>query len=162
MFLIALLIAGGTLQMPEHARLQKMVGDWDLELAFQFEPGTVTKARGISRISSLYGLFIEERIEWLLGEKPFGSTSITGYNADRKVYEATRVGSTNTIRIAESGTVRDGALVLQAKYPFMGETWTQRTVITQASDDEMHVDVFMSHGKAPEWKGVELKYQRRP
>jgi hypothetical protein len=161
MLLVALLLLGGSMQTPEHTRLQQLVGDWDLELTFYFEPGKPTKARGHSQITSLYGLFIEEKIEGLIGEMPFGSTSITGYNADSKVYEATRVASTNTIRIAESGTFKDGALVLEAKYPFMGETWTQRTVIKQTGDDAMHIDVFMGHGKAPEWKGCEISYKRR-
>src|SRR5688572_14170060 len=101
----------------EVARLQRMVGTYDVELKFWFDatnPNAMMKTRGVSVIKSLYGTFIEERIEGLLGEKPFGTLSITGFNVDRKVYEATRVASTNTIRIAETGTFdeKSGALVL--------------------------------------------------
>ncbi len=74
------------------------------------------------------------------------------------------MASTNTIRIAESGAwdEKSGSLILRAEYPFAGDTWTQRTVIRQPGKDALEVDVYLGFGKVPEWKGVELRYQRRP
>ena len=46
-------------------------------------------------------------------------------------YEATRIASTNTIRIAETGGYdeKTNQFELKADYPLAGDTWHQRTVI---------------------------------
>ena len=48
---------------PEHARLTALVGTWDVELTFTFQPGSPpVVAKGTSTIRSLFdGSFIEER-----------------------------------------------------------------------------------------------------
>ena len=149
---------------PEHARLAEMVGTWDAELGFVFKAGDPpVKAHCISRITlELGGMFIQERIEGLLGEQPIATSSWTGFNTFTNHYEATRMASTNTIRILESGVYDEklAAFVLTAAYPFAGDTWTQRTIIKHAKDT-MDVDVFMSFGKTPEWKGCTITYRRR-
>ena len=76
---------------------------------------------------------------------------------------ATRIASTNTIRIAESGSYNQKTreFELKADYPMAGETWHQRTVIQTTSADAMIAASYLSFGKVPEWKGVEIKYTRR-
>jgi hypothetical protein len=91
---------------PEHARLTALCGSWDVELTFWFKPGAPgLTTKGASTIRSLFdGLFIEEKIDGLLnGTPPFTTLSWTGYNTSTHEYEATRIASTNTIRIAENG-----------------------------------------------------------
>ena len=149
----------------EHARLIAMCGTWDVELTFIFQPGSrgVT-TKGTSTITPLFdGKFIEEKIEGTLNGAPFTTLSWTGFNTATKQYEATRIASTNTIRIAETGAYdeKSGQFELKADYPFAGDTWHQRTVIETKSADAMVVRSYLSFGKVPEWKGVEIKYQRR-
>jgi len=151
---------------PEHARLTALVGTWDVELTFIFQPGSppiVTK--GTSTIRSLFdGSFIEEKIEGTLNGMPFTTLAWTGFNTSSRQYEATRIASTNTSRIAESGTWDETSrrFELKASYPLAGETWTQRTVIQPTSPNTMVADSYLSFGTVPEWKAVQIKYTRRP
>lgn len=149
----------------EHARLIAMCGTWDVELTFVFQPGSPgVTTKGTSTITPLFdGLFVQEKIEGALNGVPFTTLSWTGYNTATKQYEATRIASTNTIRIAETGTYDEerSQFELKAEYPFAGDTWRQRTVIETKSADAMLVRSYLSFGKTPEWKGVEIKYQRR-
>jgi hypothetical protein len=148
---------------PEHARLTALCGSWDVELTFWFKPGApgmTTKGTSIIR-SLLDGLFIEERIDGQLNAMPFTTLSWTGFNTSTHEYEATRIASTNTSRIAENGAWDDqaGRFELKGTYKLAGETWTQRTVI-QPSADTMVVTSYLSFGKVPEWKAVEMRYKR--
>jgi len=150
---------------PEHARLTAMVGTWDVELTFWLRPGGAPiTTKGTSTIRSiLNGLFVEEKIEGALNGTPFTTLAWTGYNAGTKQYEATRIASTNTARISESGAFDEvaGHFELKADYLLAGDTWHQRTVISQTSPDAMVAASWLSFGQVPEWKAVEIKYTRR-
>ena len=150
---------------PEHTRLTAMAGTWDVEMSFWFKPGAppvVTK--GTSTIRPLLnGLFIEEKIDGTLNGTPFTTLSWTGFNTGTRQYEATRISSTNTMRIAEAGVYDEKArqFELKADYPLAGDTWHQRTVIQPASADAMVATSYLSFGTVPEWKAVEIKYTRK-
>jgi uncharacterized protein DUF1579 len=151
---------------PEHARLTAMCGTWDIEITFWMQPGRPgVTTKGTSTIQPLFGgMFIEEKIEGTLNGSPFTTMSWTGFNTDSHKYEATRIASTNTIRIAETGIYDENArqFELKADYPFAGDTWHQRTVIQMPSANRMAATSYLSFGNVPEWKGVEIKYTRRP
>ena len=150
---------------PEHARLIAMCGTWDVELTFLFQPGRPgVTVKGTSTIRPVFdGLFVEEKIEGVLNGTPFTTLAWTGYNTATRQYEATRIATTNTSRIAETGSYDETTkqFELKADYPLAGETWHQRTVIQHASADAMTATSYLSFGSVPEWKGVEIKYTRR-
>jgi uncharacterized protein DUF1579 len=150
---------------PEHARLVALCGTWDVEMTFWFKPGTLgVVIKATSTIQSLFdGLFIEERIEGTLNGTPFTTLAWTGFNTGTHLYEATRIASTNTARIAETGAWDEQArrFELKATYPLAGEMWTQRTIIQPTSTDTMVATSYLSFGAVPEWKAVEIKYARR-
>jgi hypothetical protein len=150
---------------PEHARLTAMCGGWDVEVTFWFQPGRAgITTKGTSTIRPLFdGLFVEEKIEGTLNGVPFTTLAWTGFNTTTHQYEATRIASTNTIRIAETGSYDEKSkqFELKAEYPLAGDTWRQRTVIQPTSSDAMLVASYLSFGKVPEWKGVEIKYTRK-
>jgi hypothetical protein len=149
----------------EHARLTAMAGTWDVEMTFWFKPGAPgVPTKGTSTIRALLGgLFIEEKIEGSLNGTPFTTLAWTGFNTSSRQYEATRIASTNTMRIAETGQYDDKTrqFELKAEYPLAGETWRQRTVIQMTSADAMTAVSYLSFGAVPEWKSVEIKYTRR-
>src|SRR5262249_24535968 len=126
---------------PEHARLAAMCGVCDVEITFWFKPGGAGVAtKGTSRIRPLFdGLFIEEKIDGPLNGSPFTTLAWTGFNTATHQYEATRIASTNTVRIAEAGIYDEKSqrFELNAEYPMAGETWHQRTVIQPTSADAM-------------------------
>jgi hypothetical protein len=150
---------------PEHARLTAMVGTWDVEMTFWFQPGRPgVTTKGTSTIRSLFdGLFVEEKIEGALNGAPFTTLAWTGFNTATHQYEATRIATTNTSRIAETGGYDEKTrqFELKADYPLAGDTWHQRTVIQPTSADAMMATSYLSFGKVPEWKAVEIKYTRR-
>ena len=98
-----------------------------------------------------------------LSGAPFTTLAWTGFNTATHQYEATRIASTNTIRIAETGGYdeKTSQFELKADYPLAGDTWHQRTVIQPMSPDAMVATSYLSFGAVPEWKGVEIKYTRR-
>jgi hypothetical protein len=138
---------------PDHARLVAMCGTWEVELTFWLRPGGQgLTSKGTSTIRPLFdGLFVEEKIEGALNGTPFTTLAWTGFNTATHLYEATRIASTNSVRIAETGSYDEKTkqFELKADYPFAGDTWHQRTVIQPLSAD------------AIEWKSVEIKYTRR-
>lgn len=150
---------------PEHARLTALAGTWDVEMTFKFRPdGPGVPVKGTSTIRALLGgLFTEEKIEGTLNGTPFTTLAWTGYNSGTKQYEATRIASTNTARIAEAGSYDEATrqFELKADYPLAGETWHQRTVIQLLSADTMIATSYLSFGTVPEWKAVEIKYTRK-
>lgn len=151
---------------PEHARLTAMAGIWNIEVTFWLRPGgPPLTSTGVSTIQPLFGgLFIEEKIEGALNGTPFTTLAWTGFNAGTHQYEATRIASTNTIRIAETGSYDESKkqFELKADYLLAGDTWHQRTVIQPTSADTMMAASYLSFGTVPEWKSVEIKYTRRP
>ena len=172
-FVVAVIAAAASLtaaQAPrvdaEHARLTALAGTWDVEMTFKLRPdGPGIPTKGTSTIRALLGgLFIEEEIEGALNGTPFTTLAWTGYNTATKQYEATRISSTNTSRIAETGRYDEATrqFELKAEYPLAGETWHQRTVIEIVSADAMIATSYLSFGAVPEWKAVEIKYTKRP
>jgi hypothetical protein len=147
---------------PDHARLAAMSGTWDVEMTLWVQPGRPgLTAKGTSTIRPiLNGLFVEEKIEGTLNGAPFTTLAWTGFNTDSHKYEATRISSTNSIRIAEAGNYDEKTkqFELKADYPLAGDTWHQRTVIQQTSADAMTAASYLSFGAVPEWKAVEIKY----
>ena len=132
--------------------------------AHHFPGGRPVVSKGTSTIRPLFdGLFIEEKIEGALNGVPFTTLAWTGFNTSTHQYEATRIASTNTSRIAETGAWDDQArhFELKASYVLAGDTWTQRTVIEPTSANTMVATSYLSFGKVPEWKAVEIKYTRR-
>jgi len=157
--------AAQTAKSPEHTRLAAMVGTWDADLTLWPRPGgpgLTTKAT--STIRPLFdGLFVEEKIEGALNGAPFTTLAWTGFNTSTKQYEATRISSTNTSRIAETGGYDEKTrqFELKADYQLGGDAWHQRTVIQMTSADAMIAMSYLSFGSVPEWKGAEIKYTRK-
>ena len=164
-FAMAAVIGTAAQTTPEHARLTAMTGSWDVEMTFFLKPGDQgIAAKGTSTIRPLFnGLFIEEKIDGTLNGAAFSTLAWTGFNTSTRQYEATRIASSNTIRIAETGAYDERAkqFELVATYPFAGDTWRQRTVIQQTSADAMVASSYLSFGAVPEWKAVEIRYTRR-
>jgi hypothetical protein len=134
-------------------------------MTFWFKPGAppvVTKGTSTTR-PLLNGLFVEEKIDGALNGTPFTTLSWTGFNTATHQYEATRISSTNTMRIAEAGVYDEKTrqFELKADYRLAGDTWHQRTVIQAASADTMVATSYLSFGAVPEWKAVEIKYTRK-
>ena len=163
---VSAITAAATLNAaPEHVRLTAMVGVWDVEMTFWLKPGGPgVTTRGTATIRPLFdGLFIEETIEATLNGTPFTTLSWTGFNIETRQYEATRIASMDTIRIAETGSYdeKTNHFELKADYRVAGDPWHQRTIIQPLSPEAMIATSYVSFGKISDWKAVEIKYSRR-
>jgi hypothetical protein len=165
LFAVCVALSAIAIADPEHARLTAMTGTWDVDMTLWPRPGGPGLAsKGTSTIRPLLNdLFIEEQIEGTLNGASFTTLAWTGYNAATHQYEATRISSSNPIRIAEAGGYDEKTrqFELKADYSMAGDTWHQRTVIQTPSADAMTATSYLSFGSVPEWKAVEIKYTRR-
>jgi len=152
--LMVIAAAATAIAAPEHERLKTLCGTWDVELTFRFQPGgPAITTKGTSTIRPLFnGSFIEEKIEGTLNGVPFTTLAWTGFNTATHQYEATRIASTNTSRIAETGAYDEstGQFELKADYALAGETWHQRTIIQPTSADAMVAISYLSFGTVAE------------
>lgn len=150
---------------PEHDRLAAMCGTWNVDMTLWPQPGAQSmNAPATSTITSLFdGKFVQEKIEGTVMGMAFTTLAWTGYNPGTKQYEATRISSTNPVRIAEAGTYDETKeqFELKADMVMAGATWHQRTVIQQASPDAMVATSYLSSDAVPEWKAVEIRYTRK-
>jgi hypothetical protein len=150
---------------PDHDRLIAMCGTWDVDITMWTQPtGPGMTVKGTATIRSLLGgLFVEEKIDAAVNGMAITTLAWTGFNTATRQYEATRISSTNTARIAESGVFDDTSkqFELKADYQMGKDTWRQRTVIQQTSAETMMATSYLSFGAVPEWKGVEIRYRRR-
>jgi hypothetical protein len=162
---VCAIAATTTSAAPEHERLREMCGAWDVQMTLWLRPGgAAITTKGTSTIRPLLqGLFVEEKIEGALNGAPFTTLAWTGFNTSTHQYEATRIATTNSARIAETGNYDETArqFELKADYQLAGDTWHQRTVIKPESADAMTASSYLSFGNVPEWKAVEIKYTRR-
>lgn len=147
----------------EHERLSPMVGSWDVQISFWLKPEEPPlKSRGFSIIEPLFGgLFLQERVEGLIGEQAFVSLSWYGFSPQKKRYESTRIASTRADRVDESGAwdERQGALVLESAAEASGAR--TRTVLRLATADSLVVERFTLPAAGEPWRTSEIRYTRR-
>lgn len=147
----------------EHQRLDFLVGTWDIDITFWARPGEPpSRSRGFSVIERLFGgLFLQERVEGLLGEAPFVSLTWYGFDPQRQRYQAARIASTRADRVDESGRFDEtGALVLESE----GErpAGRIRTVLRPEGPDRLVLERFLVPPTGEPWRTSVIRYVRRP
>lgn len=148
-----------------HARLDRMVGDWELEVRFWIDPeGEPSVSHGTSSNRWVMdGRFVEERVTGDFMGAPFRGLGFTGYNNVTEEYEATWMDNHSTQIYRYRGWMDDdGRLVLvsEVKDPVTGKTIENRSVSEFVSDDEMVVKGYEDRGEG-EALTMELRYTRR-
>lgn len=145
-------------------------GVWDMDVTLWFRPGVEpvkSKATMTSR-AILGGMFLEQRIEGgtlgpAMGNAPWSSMSVTGYNPTTRQYEVVRMGSsTSVMMVLRGGNGPDAKkLEVSGEYQLMGMKCSQRDVSDSTDPDVRHIVSYMKFGDAPEYKGAEMKATRR-
>lgn len=148
---------------PEHARLAAMAGAWDVQLTVWQKAGEAPlKSRGVALIEPLFGgLFVQERLEGLIGERPFVELSWLGFDPAAKHYQRTGIASGSAAVQALSGSwvEAQGALVLEGSAAIAGDR--ERRVVRQATPDEILVHCQRVPRSDQPWTSCELRYTRR-
>lgn len=148
-----------------HARLDRMVGDWDVEVRFYMEPGAEpTVSRGTAESQWVMdGRFVRETFTGEFMGDAFHGQGFTGYNNVTGEYEATWIDDHSTQIYRYAGEMdEDGRLVLASEWkdPASGATVKGRSVTEFPSDDEMVVKGYEDRGEG-EVLGMEIRYTRR-
>lgn len=148
---------------PEHARLAAMTGTWDVQMSVWEKPGVPPlKSRGFSVIEPLFGgLFIQERVEALVGETAFVTLSWTGFDPATRRYQATHIASTGAALHTESGPVDDKANALVLEGDGGAHGGRVRRVVTQPGPDTLVVELFELAKSGEPWRSAEIRYTRR-
>lgn len=124
---------------PEHAWLQRFVGEWHFEVDVPDDPAA--NHSGTERIRSLGPFWVVSEGEWSSAQGSGSSLMTIGYDAENGRFTGTFVGSSMSwLWIYTSGSLDESreALTLGAEGPSYarpGETASYRDVFTFEGDD---------------------------
>lgn len=148
-----------------HAALDRMVGEWDLEVRMYMDPsGEPSVSHGTSVAKWMMdGRFVEEKVTGNFMGAPFTGHGLTGYNNLTGEYEATWIDNHTTQIGRYQGKMDDQGqmvFVTKSKDPVTGKMVKVRSVSEFVSDDEMVVKAYEDRGDG-ETLTMELIYSRK-
>jgi Protein of unknown function (DUF1579) len=121
-FITAVLLAGMTWAQemppmpkpqPEHAWLEKLTGEWDIEASMTPGPGQpVITSKGTESVKMLGGFWAVARHESVIMGTPMSGIMTLGYDVDRKLYVGTWVDSMIGYLWKYEGTLDEAGKVL--------------------------------------------------
>jgi hypothetical protein len=154
---------------PEHARLAKKVGTWDLTVKFWMEPGAEP---GVSENISIWkmdlgGRLLVQNVEGLKAEEGWGKFSgmgFTGFNNGTKQFQATWVDTMGTGFMNSTGTVNgkgDIEWISEAYEPTVRKVVKSRGLERLMPDGSIVHEMYMKGPDGKEFKQMELIYKRK-
>ena len=152
---------------PEHDRLQKLVGSWDLQgKAFSHMMGEIPFGGVVTYKPKWDGKFLDSTYEGPPGMdgKPMRGAGVIGYNRLSGKYEGTWMMSMNTNITYITGVwdEKDKAFKYAGTMDMPdGTTWKMRQVFTMVSDDKMTEEQWTTAPGGKEIKSVTMTYTRK-
>lgn len=150
---------------PEHAKIQKNVGVWDVDMKHFMEPGKPPlDTKGVETTSALGPFWTVGVYQCSFMGQPFEGRSTLGYNPRTKRYISTWVDCMMPhLYVLEGNYDSSGrVLTMTGEGPSMHgpELTTWKSVCEHISDDEMLFRMFIE-GEHGEYKIMESRYHRR-
>lgn len=151
---------------PEHTRLAKTVGTWDVSVTHWPKPGEPPhQTKGTSTFVSVYdGRYLREEFTGDFNGKPFSGTGTIGYDRAAKHYVTTWYDSMGTgiAYLTGTGSPDSREVIYRGSMVCAGRPGTtqMRHVLVQETDDRFSITMF-SANNGPEQKSMELIYTRR-
>ena len=152
---------------PEHAKLSKLVGEWNLSLKYTMDPSQpMVEAKSTSVVTSLMdGRYFQEVSTGDMGGMPFSGMGITGYDNVTRKYVSTWMDNMGTGIMMSEGAANAAGDVISwagdASDPMTGKK-TRYRLVTRFVNDNQHV--FEMYSKGPngkEMKIMEITYDRK-
>lgn len=149
----------------EHAALDRLVGDWDVEVRMWSEPDAEpTVMEADSKVEWVMdGRFVRETVTSEFMGEPFRGVGYTGYNNLTEQYEAVWMDDHSTALYRYSGEMDDqGRMVFHSESidPVTGEKVREKGVSEFPSEDEMISRSYrLEDGE--EVLTMELRYRRK-
>ncbi|MCC7509177.1 MAG: DUF1579 family protein [Planctomycetes bacterium] len=158
----------------EHKMLTRYAGDWELEIALTFTPGSdPVKVKGASKLeSAMGGRFLHESYDMKEGPMAHTGEIWLGFDNVKKKYQFSQLTSMDTgMKLFEGDyDAKTKKLTLVSKYTLaMGEQkieTTQRNIYHFESDDKFSLTIMSHYAGFPDMpeegvKEVEVLYTRK-
>lgn len=142
---------------PEHARLKKLEGTWDVTMNFG---GMESKGTTVYKMD-LGGLWLIANFEGDFGGLKFSGRGTDGYDITKKKYVSTWIDSMSTGLTTMEGTYNEDKkqLVMTGSSPGEdGKPMPVKTVSTFVDENQVKFEMFMGDSKEPAFTMV---YKRR-
>jgi hypothetical protein len=165
---------GNTITPEQREMAKNMVGDWDTESSFWFEPGApATSVKGHAKFEPIMGArFVTQEYAGKIAmpdqngktvEKEFKGRGLYGYNTVTKEYETTWIDSFATgISLSTGKKNAQGDIVFTGTVddPGTGQKTTSKSVLHHESKDKMVFTMFEKGSDGSEHKSIEVVYTR--
>jgi len=103
---------------PEHEKLKKMVGNWDVALKFQMSPEEVMESTGKASYQPIMnGFFIEQTFSGTMMDKQFEGRGLYGYDRVNHEYVSTWCDSWSTYLYVSKGKEEGGVTTYTGQEP---------------------------------------------
>jgi hypothetical protein len=152
---------------PEHAKLLRWVGEWDLDVTQFTMPGAPPQtSKATSRFEpAMGGRYVIERVRGEAMGMPFEGMGTTGYDNVLRKFVFTWIDSMGTGITNGSGTMSADGKTMNASGkmvdPVQGKEVPYRQVMTFVDDNTRKVDFFNTGADGKEFKSMELVYKRK-
>jgi hypothetical protein len=137
---------------PEHARMARLAGNWDVVTTIEGAGMPPSKTNDTSTITSeLGGRFVHERSRGEMMGQPVESFKMWGYNNGTKKYEGVWTWTMNTSVLHVTGDSKDGGKTIDwnAWYQAKPDKREEFKVHYTFADDD-HFTVKLDGGKIPD------------
>ena len=152
---------------PEHARLLKQVGEWDLDVTQIPMPGAppVTSKATAKIEPALGGRYIIERVRGTFMEMPFEGIGTNGFDNVLKKAVFTWIDNMGTGIMTGTGTMSADGKTMNGSGkmvdPMAGKEVPYRMVVTYIDDNTHKAEMFNAGPDGKEFKSMELLYKRK-
>jgi hypothetical protein len=153
---------------PQHERLKKLEGEWNLTVKFQVDPSQPwQEAPSTATVKSLMdGRYVQEETSGEMMGMPFFGLGITGYDNVLQKYVATWMDNMGTGIMKSEGVADASGKVIrwtgEGSDPMTGKLAKFRMVTTFVDDDHHTFEMFgVPPGQKKEAKLMEIAYARK-
>lgn len=151
---------------PEHESLAKQVGTWSVSTKIWMDPTQQPmESIGTAEFKLVMdGRFLHQEYKGEMMGMPFTGWGFDGFDRVTGKYTSFWIDSMSTSPTYLTGTSKDGGKTLEftgeMSHWQSGSTVKTRWVTTHTSDEESHVEMYVTHGDK-EAKAMELVYKRK-
>lgn len=152
---------------PQHERLKKMAGDWNLTVKWTWDPSQpMQTTNSTSTITTLMdGRYCQEQSSGEMMGRPFQGMGLTGYDNVLKKYESVWIDNAGTGIMHSEGTPDASGNVVnwtgEESDPMTGKP-TKVRMVTRFLDDNHHVfEMYIKDPAGKEYKSMEISYERK-
>lgn len=151
---------------PEQARLNDLVGSFDVTISIWVTPKSVAVISNAAAVSKwvLDGRYVQTSLSGYVGGQPYSAIGYAGYDNAGKVYQASWMDSASTAQTWYQGGFTPGSrsavMTATAVNPVSGKPETLELRMTIDKDGNHVSELWGTGGGATAFKMMELRYVR--